>query len=69
MKLIAGVVFKFDNDDKNVETEIFIHAQTVLLENNFNMLVDNSIKPFMKEYSNIDKLIEQSNLNLNLMEV
>ena len=36
MKLIAGVVFKFDNDDKNVETEIFIHAQTVLLENNFN---------------------------------
>ena len=58
MKLILRVVFEFDNDHKKVRTEIFIHNQKIMLENNFNMFVDDLIKSFMKEHSNIDKKTE-----------
>ena len=40
-----------------------------MLEKNFNTFVDDLIKSFMKEYCNIDKQIEESNLNLLKVQI
>ena len=47
MKVIAGIVLKYDNDDKKVDTKIFIHSindQTIMLQIDSNVLVDDRIK-------------------------
>ena len=47
MKVIAGIVLEYDNDDKKVDTKIFIHSindQTIMLQIDSNVLVDDMIK-------------------------
>ena len=42
MKLIVRVVFEYDNDDKKVQTEIFIHSineKTIMLETDSDIFV------------------------------
>ena len=56
--LIEIHLIEYNNNDKKVETEISIHSindQTVLLDTNSNVFVDDIIKSFMNEYNNIDK--------------
>ena len=57
MEVIVGVVFECDNDDKKVDTKMFIHSindQTIMLGTDSNVFVDDTIKPFIKEYNSID---------------
>ena len=61
MKLIFGVVFQYNNDDEKVDIEIFIHSindQTIMLETDSNVFVDDIIKSYVTKYNNIDKQIE-----------
>ena len=47
MKVIAEIVLEYDNDDKKVDTKIFIHSindQTIMLQIDSNVLVDDRIK-------------------------
>ena len=51
-------LIEYNNNDKKVEIEISIHSindQTVMLDTNSNVFVDDIIKSFMNEYNNIDK--------------
>ena len=55
------MIFEYDNDDKEVETDIFghnINEKTIMLEINSNVCVDDSIISFMKEHNDIDKQME-----------
>ena len=52
LRLIVGEVFKYDNNNKKVKTDILIHSinnQTIMPETIFDAFVNENIKSFLKE--------------------
>ena len=57
--------------DKQVETEIFIrniNEQTIMLETDSHVFVDDIIKSFIKRYNGIDKQMDGSGFSFKFVD-
>ena len=46
MKLIVGMFFEYDGDNKEIEKEMFIYSteESIMLETNSNVFIDDIVK-------------------------
>ena len=68
MKLIVGVIFEYDTNSEKVQLEMYsiieiynINGNTIKIETNSDVSVDNVIKSIRKEYNHIDEQMEKKN--------
>ena len=66
MKLIVGVIFEYDTNSEKVQLEMYsiieiynINGNTIKIETNSDVSVDNVIKSIRKEYNHIDEQMEK----------
>ena len=72
IKLIVGAVCKYDGDNRNVETEIFIQSvkeTTIMLETDSDVFFYDTIKSFRKEHNDIDKQMEGSGFSFKFQSL